>query len=560
MDKKTVKVNINGADYEVEAGRNVLETCRSVGIEIPHFCYHPDLKVAGSCRMCLVYTGMPARDRATGELLKKEDGSFEIAWMPKPAIACGTNVAENMHIITDSEAVRDCRRSVLEFILLNHPLDCPICDKAGECRLQEYAHAYGREESRYVENKNVKPKKTEVAGKIMLDAERCIQCSRCIRFCNEFIGRSIFGFTKRGSKTEIAVYPEADNDSNYLLNVVDGCPVGALTEKAFRFKMRTWFLKAVDGICAESSAGVNTRVWSREGRIYRITPRENSAVNQTWMSDSGRYVFERFNSENRLSRARIDSSPCELSYAVDRCVEILKLGSVAVVANAWQTLEEQYAAGELAKACGARIFMASHLGEDDGKLVSADRTPNMRGAFLTGLVDSYPGGDLSELAGLVRSGAVKTVLCLRENLRALGFEAKDFKSANIIYCGALENETSASAKVCVPLRSEFEKRGLWVNRQFRVQKFERAVEPPRETIDDLEFLMALLRDFTNASFSIPSVGDVRRVIASKIPQLKDCWNVGPEGLQIDGSAFAEIDFPETDAMHFYKNQHACSKE
>lgn len=317
--------------------------------------------------------------------------------MPKPAIACGTNVAENMHIITDSDAVKSCRESVLEFLLLNHPLDCPICDKAGECKLQEYANRYGAGESRYIESKNVKPKKVEVAGKIILDSERCIECSRCIRFCNEFIGKSVFGFTKRGSKTEIAVYGD-DNDSNYLLNVVDGCPVGALTEKAFRFKMRTWFLKTSKSICAESSAGVNTRVWSRGDRIYRITPRRNDAVNDVFMSDSGRYVHERFRPENRLKVPRIDSSPCDLSYAVDRAVEISKLGGLAIVANGWQTLEEQFMIAALARECSAKVHMASHIAEDDGKLVSADRTPNMRGAFVTGLVSGYPAPALDALA------------------------------------------------------------------------------------------------------------------------------------------------------------------
>ena len=545
-----VHININGVDYEVVAGQNVLEACRSVGVEVPYFCYHPKLKIAGSCRMCLVYTGMPARDRATGELIKNDDGSQKIAWMPKPAIACGTNVAEGMHVITDNDAVKSCRQGVLEFLLLNHPLDCPICDKAGECKLQEYAHAYGHAESRFVENKNVKPKKVEVAGKIMLDAERCIQCSRCIRFCNEFIGRSIFGFTKRGSKTEIAVYPNADNDSNYLLNVVDGCPVGALTEKAFRFKMRTWFLKAVDSICAESSAGVNTRVWSREGVIYRITPRRNDAVNDMWIADSGRYVFERFKSENRVERACLDSSPCDISYAINRCVEIIKLGKVAIVANAWQSLEEQYIIGELAKATGAKIYMASHLGEDDGKLVSADKTPNMRGAFVVGLISEYPKADLSELAEKVRSGEVGTILCLRENLLELGFDAKDFKTANIIYAGALKNTSSDIAKISIPLRGEFEKRGLWINRQWRVQKFEKAIEPLPNTIDDLEFLSTVLRDITGAMFTIPSVDEVRKVMSEKIVQLKDCAKVGALGKQIDGSAWSNIEFPEKNAMHF----------
>lgn len=549
METRKVKINVNGADYEVDAGLNVLDACRGLGIEIPFFCYHPNLKVAGSCRMCLVTIGMPARDRATGELLKEADGSPKIAFMPKPAIACGTKVAENMHVITNSDAVKSCRESILEFILLNHPLDCPICDKAGECKLQEYANTYGNGKSRYVENKNVKPKKVEVAGKIMLDSERCIECSRCIRFCNEFIGKPVFGFTKRGSKTEISVYGD-DNDSNYLLNVVDGCPVGALTEKAFRFQMRTWFLKTAKSICAESSAGVNTRVWSRDDKIYRITPRQNNAVNDMFMSDSGRYIYERFRPENRLSSPRIDSSPCDLSYAIDRAVEISKLGGLAIVANGWQTLEEQFMIATLAKSCGAKVHIVSHIGEDDGKLVSADRTPNMRGAFVAGLVSEYPAADFSALAEQIRSGEVKTVLCFREDIKSLGLDAKDFKLANIIYCGALENHTSESAKICIPLRTEFEKNGLWINRQFRVQRFERAVNPPAESVDEIELLSALARKIGNESFKTPSVAHIREIMAEQIPELKDCANVGDGGIVIDSSRFANIKFPETAALHF----------
>ena len=551
METQKVKINVNGVDYSVDAGQSVLEACRKIGVEIPYFCYHPALKVAGSCRMCLVSIGMPARDRATGEVLKNEDGSFKIAFMPKPAIACGTNVAENMHVITNSEAIKQCRQSVLEFILLNHPLDCPICDKAGECKLQEYANKYGTGESRFVENKNVKPKKIEVAGKIMLDAERCIECSRCIRFCKEFIGKDIFGFTKRGSKTEIAVYgSDEENQSNYLLNVVDGCPVGALTEKAFRFKMRTWFLKSTKSICAESSAGVNTRVWSREGVIYRITPRENQSVNGMFMSDTGRYVHTRFNAENRLKIARIDSSPCDISYAVNRAVEISQLGNFAIVSNAWQTLEEQFLIADLAKSCKAEVFMASHLGEDDGKLVSADRTPNMRGAFVAGLIKEYPEQNLNKLVEKVRSGEVKTILCFREDLLSLGFDAKDFKNVNVIYCGALENATSKIAKICIPVRNEFEKSGLWINRQFRVQKFDKAVNPPTESLDEIELLSMLLRKFMNESFQTPTIVQMRKLMASKNEILKDCVNVGDEGVLIDASNFADIKFPEESAINF----------
>ncbi len=559
MENQTVNVNINGADYKVPAGLNILEACKSIGVEIPFFCYHPSLKVAGSCRMCLVQMGMPARDRATGQPILDENGVQKIAFMPKPVIACGTKVSEGMHVITNSEAVADCRRGVLEFLLLNHPLDCPICDKAGECKLQEYTHAYGRESSRYVEEKNIKRKKREFAGKIFVDAERCIQCSRCIRFCKEFIGRSIMGFTKRGSKVEIGFYDNADNESNYLLNIVDGCPVGALTEKAFRFEMRTWFLKTTESLCGESSAGVNTRVWSRNGKIYRITPRQNGFVNDMFMSDSGRYVFKQYE-QNRLATAKVDSTPCDAQYAVSRAGEIAKIGAVAFVANGWQSVEEMFLLRQLAAAANAEVYMASHLQPDDGKLVSADATANMRGAFATGLIDAYPRPTLSELASKVESGDVKTVVCFGEDLLKLGFEPKHFKLANIVYCGVLDNETAKLAKICIPLRNEFEKDGMWINRQFRLQKFAKAVDAPEQTVDDVALLSAMLKDVGGETFEIPTVGAVRAVISRDIEFLKGCENVGSQGRLLDGSKFASIDFPEENAMFFAKNQHAKTGE
>lgn len=553
METQKVKVNINGTDYSVKAGLNILEACKSVGVEIPFFCYHPSLKVAGSCRMCLIQMGTPARDRATGELILDENGVQKIAWMPKPVIACGTNVSEGMHIITNNEMVADCRRGVLEFLLLNHPLDCPICDKAGECKLQEYTHAYGQESSRYVEDKNVKRKRRPLGKKIMVDAERCIQCSRCIRFCKEFIGKAIMGFTKRGSKVEIGFYDNADNDSNYLLNIVDGCPVGALTETEFRFKMRTWFLKTSESICSESSAGVNTRVWSREGKIYRITPRPNSQVNDMFMSDSGRYTFKKYD-ENRLLGARIDSSPCESPYAISRACEVLKMGSFAIVANGWQSVEEMYLLSLLAKASGAKTYIAAHLQEDDGKLVSADATSNMRGAFATGLIDKYPNQDLRELVQNVRDGNITTILCFGEDLLNLGFEAKDLKSVNVIYCGTLENETAKSAKICVPLRTEFEKDGLWINRQFRIQRFSKAIEAPQASVLDIEFIAEVLREITNEKFDYPSVALLRKNISKEIPFLTGCEDVSSGGKLLDASVFEHIDFPESDAMLYRKNK------
>lgn len=550
MENNLVNVNINGVAYEVAAGTNVLEACRSVGVEVPYFCYHPSLKVAGSCRMCLVITGMPARDRATGELVKNPDGSPVIAYAPKPAISCGTNVAEGMHIITDSPEVKKCREGVLEFLLVNHPLDCPICDKAGECKLQEYAHSFGAAQSRYTEAKNVKPKKVEVGGKIILDAERCILCSRCIRFCKEIIGKDIFGFIKRGSRTEIAAYLPEDSSENYILNVVDGCPVGALTEKAFRFQMRTWFLKVANGICGESSAGVNTRVWSREGKIYRITPRLNKNVNDSWMSDSGRYEYK--NASPRIETACIDASQSEISYAIDRCAEILKMGELAVVANGSQTVEEMFILKKVADELNAEVHMASHLDEDDGFLLSADRKPNTRGAFATKLVSEYPKQNLSELAEKVSSGKIKTLLVFGEDLSKLGFDVSLLKKVNLIYCGDTENETSKSAKISIPCRSNFEKDGLWINRQFRLQAFDKALEPSFDAVSYLEFTAKVYRDIKGLSFEIPSVREVRKLIEAEIPMLANCSKVGSSGLPLDGSSFDSVDFPEKQAFKFEK--------
>jgi len=554
MEINTVNINVNGADFKVKAGLNVIDACKSVGIEIPHFCYHEYLSIAGSCRLCLVTTGTPARDRATGDILKNEDGTQKIAWAPKPAIACGTKVSEGLHVITNSKEIENCRKGVMEFLLVNHPLDCPICDKAGECSLQEYAVAYGTGESRYAEPKNAKPKHEDIAGKVVLDAERCILCSRCIRISNEVMGKSVFGFTKRGSKTEIAVYPGEATDSEYLLNVVDNCPVGALTEKAFRFKMRTWFLKRVKSISPESSAGVNTCVWSRENVIYRITPRNNPQVNDAWMCDTGRYAFKKYAQETRISQARIDSSVCETSYAVKRATEILKLSGVVIVANARQTLEEMFALSRLAKSLKAEIHMVSHLrASDDGKLLSADETPNMRGAFVTGLVSEYPKADFAGLAAKVRAGEIGTILCFGEDLLKLGLEEKDFKAANVIYCGALENASSKASKICIPLSTVFEKGGLWINRQFRLQEFEKAIAAPDGVIDSVNLLFELQRSYLGESFKNPSLQELRALMASEITALPAGGKPAAQGTLIDAAPYAGVKFPESNALHFTKN-------
>lgn len=551
-----VNINIDGKPCAVPAGLNVIEAAKLAGVEIPHFCYHPNLQVAGSCRLCLVSIGTPARDRATGEPVLNPDGTQKIAFMPKLAISCGTKVSEGMHVVTNSPQVKAAREGVLEFLLLNHPLDCPICDKAGECKLQEYSENFGRGRSRYVEEKNAKPKKVPVAGgRIMLDAERCVLCSRCIRFCREIIGRDIFGFIRRGSKNEISVYGDDGGDSNYIMNVVDGCPVGALTEAAFRFKMRPWFMRVVNGVAPESSAGVNTNVWVRENTIYRITPRANPFVNDSWTSDSSRYEYKIVNSDLRLRRMRVDGAPCEPGYALSRAVDVLKSDPrIAVVASARQPLEEQFLLAEFASMAGAKVYAVSHLGEDDGFLVSADRTPNMRGLFVSGLIKEYPKPDLSGLAAEIRMGNIKTVLCLCEDATSLGLEEKDFKLANFVYCGVNDSLTARLAKVALAISSNFEHAGLFINRQFRLQKFDKAVCAPKGVLDFSAIAVKFINAFGASLAENPDIGQLRMRISEMCPILPKGCETGEGGVVIDSSAFASIKFPETKSLHFLDNE------
>ena len=242
-------------------------------------------------------------------------GKQKIGWIPRPQIGCSTTVSPGLHVKTQSPLVKECRESVMEFLLINHPLDCPICDQAGECKLQEQATGYGRGYSRFIEQKNVKPKRTRLGPRVMLDDERCILCSRCIRFSQEIAKDDVLGFIDRGSYSTLTCYPGKELANNYSLNTVDICPVGALTSTDFRFKMRVWFLKQADAIDIESSVGANTTVWSREGVIYRLTPRRNYAVNDTWMPDSGRMLSKQVQAADRLKQITVNGTVANLAAA-----------------------------------------------------------------------------------------------------------------------------------------------------------------------------------------------------------------------------------------------------
>lgn len=554
-----VTVNIDGKEIAVPKGTNVIEAAKLVGVEIPHYCYHPKLSIVGNCRMCLIEMGMPAVDPATkAPVMDPATGKQKINWIPRPQIGCGTNAAPGLHIRTNSPMVKDCREGVTEMLLINHPLDCPICDQAGECKLQEHSTAYGRGYSRFVEQKNVKPKRTQLGPRVTLDDERCILCSRCIRFCKEVAKDDVLGFVDRGSYSTLTCYPGRQLENNYSLNTVDICPVGALTSTDFRFKMRVWFLKQTPSIDTESSVGVNTEVWSREGVIYRITPRRNDAVNDTWLADSGRFLYKQVKADNRLLTPLINRTTTAAEMAVKAAGDllkansaILKAGAVAIVGSGRSSVEEQYLTKKLAAAIGASVSLVSRVGQGDRLLISADRNPNVRGALVTGLISALPSQKLSGLAADIDSGKVTTVLSIGEDLTAAGLTAAQLAKVSVIYLGTHANATSDAAKVVVPMLTVFEKSGTFVNQQFRLQKFAKAVPGPAGVSDDLVTLAELIAAVGGGVVSF-DLGLIWSALASEVPVLAGLSyaKLPDTGHVLDSSAWTGLPFVEGETLHY----------
>ena len=545
-----ITVNIDGKEIAVPKGTNIIEAARRVGVDVPHYCYHSKLSVVGNCRMCLVEMGMPAVDPATkAPVIDPASGKQRINWGPRPAIACATSASPGLHIRTTTPIVKECREGVMEFLLINHPLDCPICDQAGECKLQEQSIGYGRGYSRYIEDKNVKPKRTVLGPRVMLDDERCI------RFSKEIAKDDVLGFTDRGSYSTLTCFPGRKLENNYSLNTVDICPVGALTSTDFRFKMRVWFLKQTNSIDTESSVGANTVVWSREGVVYRITPRENDAVNDTWMADSGRALYKRIREGGRLESIRALGSETTLDAAVEAAARLMAAGGVAVVGSGRSTVEEQFLSRKLAEAARAKAWLVSRVGEGDKILVSADRNPNVRGALVTGLISALPSARLDALAGEIDSGAVKTVVSVGEDLSAAGLTAEQLRKVSIVYLGTHSNPTSAAAKVVIATLTEFEKHGTFINQQFRIQRFAKAVPGVAGATDDLQALSRLVAAAGGPALGA-DVGSLWPAISSEVPALgtMSYASLPDTGLLVDGTPWAGLPFIEGPTLHFQPAQ------
>ncbi|MDG1241892.1 MAG: 2Fe-2S iron-sulfur cluster-binding protein [Opitutae bacterium] len=551
---ENITINIDGQEIDVPKGINIIEAVKLAGKgkEVPHYCYHPKLSIAGNCRMCMVEMGMPMRDRSTGEAVLDENGVQKIGWMPKPTIACATNASPGMHIRTNSEIVKESRNGVTELLLINHPLDCPICDQAGECRLQEFSAEHGRGYSRFIEQKNVKPKRTKLGARVTLDDERCILCSRCVRFSKEVAGEDVLGFVDRGTYSTLTCYPGKGLEHNYSLNTVDICPVGALTSTDFRFKMRVWFLKRTNSICTESSIGANTEIWSREGKIYRITPRRNDAVNDTWMTDSGRELFKASESDDRLIHYTIEGVHKTDAETAQATVDLLKSGSVALIGSASSSVEEQFYYRVMADRCGAAVTLVGRTGEGDGILLSEDRSPNLRGALLNGLIKTLPEADLTTLVAAIKSGAVKTLVVVNEDVTKLGLSSELLAKVKLVYFGTHANAVSQVANVVCPSLMVYEKDGSFVNQSFRLQKFKAAVPGPHGIQSDINVLEKIVASLGDEKPSALTIDLVWQRIAEKISAFAGLsWRgISDEGVSLDPASFIDLPFVETKNLKF----------
>ena len=532
-----VNVQIDGVWMQFPKGTRVIEACKQAQKLVPHYCYHPKLSSPGNCRMCLIEMGTPKMTPDRKPVIGA-DGKPEIAWIPRPQISCAQDVSEGMGVRTNSPMVQECRKGVMEFLLINHPLDCPICDQAGECKLQEFSVEHGNANSRFLERKVKKPKSVELGPRVTLDAERCILCTRCIRFMKEVANDDVLGIVDRGSFNSIACHPDRKLDHNYSLNTVDICPVGALTSTDFRFKMRVWFLKETPTIDVNCGTGSNITIGTRENRIYRITPRDNDAVNGPWLPDSHRLNFKFVADEKRLTapqvRPQFGETKPGWQQAINLAAEALKKnsGKVAILASGRATNEELFLVSRLASALKASVVdILPRTGEADGMLIAADRNPNTTGAKLLGVAT----GKLAEIASGIRSGSITALLVLGEDATNAGLTADDLAKLDaLVAMDILPNATTDKAHVILPSSAWCEKRGSMINLKNRIQRLNKAVTAPGSARDDWEILRDLIFAVSGSN-GLHSIEDVFKAMASATPTLAGLTlsRIGDLGVDLD---------------------------
>jgi NADH-quinone oxidoreductase subunit G len=473
------KVTIDGIEVEVQDGINVIEAAKAADVHVPHFCYHPSLSVVGQCRMCLV----------------------EVEGMPKLQAGCATPVKDGMKIAVWNEKVDKARKGQMEFLLINHPLDCPICDKAGECPLQDYSFNYGSVDSRYGEFKRTYPgmDRTAIGPHVIQNMNRCIHCTRCIRFTQEITGTSELAFFRRGASTEVGVFPGTPLDNWMSANVTDICPTGALTPREFRFESRVWNLDSTDSVCNGCDVGCNMFIGHRSGQIFRYRPRVNEDVNDHWLCDYGRFSYEQYETDRVVVPKVRTEDDYQAISTWEEALESIENGfrdakKIAVIASAQMTNEEAWLAKTLfADKLDASIgVMVDPIGPIRMKartewLVGTQAGPNFRG------VQAVIGdASIEDLLTRGADGVDVLYICdarfserandpaVVANLRKAKFLVVTSWDAN--------HPLNEVADVLIPGSIHAEKEGTYTNLQGRVQRIHQAFQPKGQAVTDLESL------------------------------------------------------------------------
>jgi NADH-quinone oxidoreductase subunit G len=478
---------LDGKDIPFEPGESIIKAAYRQGIEIPHYCWHPGLSAPANCRMCLVEIKPGPNQRALMLDIVEWDpkiNDYRNVQKPKLQPACQMPAVENQEVLAEtSPHVLHARAGVQEFLLLNHPVDCPICDQAGECKLQDYWLEHQRTPKRMRDEPIHKPKAVVFGPTIVYDAERCVMCTRCVRFMEEVAKDPVLDMRERGNLNEIFVAPGRQLDGHYTFMTEHVCPVGALTTKDFRFKARVWFLRTAKSVCQGCATGCNAHLDfdPRNNKVYRYRPRDNEAVNKYWMCDEGMLSY-RAAHEGRVIEARVGRKKASAEAALKEAAKRLASAPkelVGVVLSAQHSLEDNWAVRELAKLWGmgpAQIYATgAGTGYADDILIDADKNPNTHGVKdLAPAAKSY-----THLLDDVRSGRVAHVVALGgptprldpEDATALGM------LSSLVVIAAHEGALTEAAHVVLPATSWAEHTGTYVNRQGRKQISEKGIEP-----------------------------------------------------------------------------------
>jgi NADH-quinone oxidoreductase subunit G len=520
-----IKITIDGRQVTATKGKTVIEAAAEVGIAIPHYCYHPKLSIAGNCRMCLV----------------------EIEKLPKLQIACNTQAMEGMSVLTQSPKVLAVRKAVMEFLLVNHPLDCPICDQAGECWLQDYYMQHDQQASRFEERKEHDRKKEIFGPNVVFDGERCIKCTRCVRFLQEVTHTEELAVVNRGDHSTIALFPGAILDNPLSANVIDICPVGALTDRDFRFKVRVWYLQKTPSVCPGCSTGCNISVETYQNRIARFKPRINEAVNSHWLCDEGRYCFHDLTGGERLTTPMIRHEgglvPTTWAKALQAVLSGLRSAAPsAAVLSGRNTNEEAFLFAKLMRGmsqdCALEVFYQEReLTEVQKILMSPDRSPNFRGAREMG---ASANGGFESLMRKLKQGDFSGAYVVGEDLIGADRDSEEVRQALkklsfLVVQDIRITETAELAHVVLPSTHFGEKEGTYTNRKGRVQKLNAATIAPEGALQDWEIFVRLL-DASGARVSYSAPSEVFEALAKEIPSYRglDYATIGAQGIELGG--------------------------